>query len=415
MLLALGFLQLASGVAIGQKPPDSQSPAKDTREVHLGKGYEALKQDRYEVAATEFQAALKLDPTLVERARFPLAVALFEMHKPEESRREFETVRREVGDHPNVLYYLGRLDLESGNLESAIHNLSAANAKPPFPDTAYYLGFAYFKKGDLASAEKYLSEAAKVNPQDARTQYQLGRVYHKQGREEDEKKTLALSQELRQRDADQSRLRLECGLKLDQAPREEARAFCDQLYDPGDADKLTGLGTIYAQHGDLEAALKPLKRAAELSPQSPQVQYNLALAYYQLHQFAEARPSLADAVSRWPDIFQLNALYGAVLMELGEDVLSYHTLRHAHELNPEDVATVQLLYIATIGLGKKSRDAQKYSDALRYYREAANLRPNEAEPHHNLAEVYSLSGRSTEAKTEQQQADRLSKNPAKPQ
>jgi Flp pilus assembly protein TadD len=47
-------------------------------------------------------------------------------------------------------------------------------------------------------------------------------------------------------------------------------------------EKLTALGTIYGQRGDLEAALKPFRRAAELAPQSPQMQYNLALAYFQL-------------------------------------------------------------------------------------------------------------------------------------
>ena len=47
--------------------------------------YDALRDDRYEVAAAEFRAALKLDPKLTLRARFPLAVALFEMKKPDRS------------------------------------------------------------------------------------------------------------------------------------------------------------------------------------------------------------------------------------------------------------------------------------------------------------------------------------------
>ena len=66
-------------------------------------GYEALKQDRYDDAVTEFQAALAIDPSLVLRARFPLAVALFQGNKPEDARREFEAVRKAVGDHPNVM------------------------------------------------------------------------------------------------------------------------------------------------------------------------------------------------------------------------------------------------------------------------------------------------------------------------
>jgi tetratricopeptide (TPR) repeat protein len=382
----------------------------DTSEAHLGKGYEALKQDNYDGAVSEFKAALALDPTLVLRARFPMAVALFESHKSGEARREFEAVRGEVGDHPNILYYLGRLDLEDNNIGGAIQNLNKAAAKPPFPDTAYYLGFAYFKKGDLTAAEKWLNEAAQLNPQDSRVQYQLGVVYRKGGREEDARKAMARSKELRQGEDNESKLKLECSQKLDQGQRDEARAICQQLYDPNDAKKLTALGTIYGQHGDLEDALKPLRRAAELEPHAPQMQYNVALAYYQLNQFEAARAPLANALKRWPDLFQLNSLYGAVLLKLGEDLPGYQALRHAHQLNPDDSGTADLLYVTTLGLARKSQNAKRYSDSLRYLEEAAQLRPREPEPHLRMAEVYTLTARTAEASAEQREAARLGKN-----
>ncbi len=133
---ALTLIAACGARTASQEAPAAVPVAGDTPEAHLGKGYEALKQDMYEAAVTEFRAALQLDPSLVLRARFPLAVALFESHKPDEARRELEAVRHEVGDHPNVLYYLGRLDLDDRNFESAIRNLNRAAAKPPFPDTA---------------------------------------------------------------------------------------------------------------------------------------------------------------------------------------------------------------------------------------------------------------------------------------
>src|ERR1700690_3367913 len=150
---------------------------QDTAEAHLGKGYDALREDRYNAAVTEFRAALHLDPTLVMRARFPLAVALFELKQSEVARREFEAGRREGGEHPNVSYYLGRLDLLHQNFAGAVRNLTEAIAKPPFPDTAYYLGLACFKQGDLAAAEKWLRQAVQINPRDSIAQYQLGLVY----------------------------------------------------------------------------------------------------------------------------------------------------------------------------------------------------------------------------------------------
>jgi Flp pilus assembly protein TadD len=416
MLLAALVLVAAWGTkAASQEAPAAAPNAADTLEAHLGKGYDALRQEMYEVAISEFRAALQLDPSLVLRARFPLAVALFELHRSDEARRELEAVRHEVGGHPNVLYYLGRLDLDDRNFEGAIRNLkeaATANPKPPFPDTAYYLGFAYFKHGDLAAAEKWLKEAARLNPGDARVQYQLGFVYRKQGREEEARKTLAASEELRRHDDREPLLKTECGEKLDQGPREEARRLCDQLYAPDDAEKLTALGTLYGQHGDLEAALKPFRRAAELAPQSPQMQYNLALTYFQLNEFEQARAPLSNALKRWPDLFPLNALYGSVLLQLGEEVPAYQALHHAQQLNPQDSGTADLLYKITLILARKRQRARQYSDALHYLEEAIRLRPREPEPHRNLAEIYALTDHPDQATTEQREAERLSKNPA---
>src|SRR5258706_7028420 len=197
------------------------------------------------MAAAEFRAALKLDPKLTLRARCPLAVALYEMQKPEEARREFESVRREAGDHANISYYLGRLDLDELHYESAIQNLNQAIAQPPFPDTAYYLGFAHFKQGDLAAAEKWLKEAAHSNPHDARVQYQLSLVYRKQGREQEAKQAMALSGEQRHSDSSQSQLRLVYPQKIRQAPRQEGHPIFVRLHHPDDAEETTELGTSY--------------------------------------------------------------------------------------------------------------------------------------------------------------------------
>jgi tetratricopeptide (TPR) repeat protein len=410
LLLAVSLAVCAGVCRAAAQESSPANPA--TAEAHLGRGYDALKQDQYNVAATEFRAALAQDPALAERAQFPLAVALFEMHQPSEARREFDALRRQLGDHPNILYYLGRLDLEASDFKGAIQNLSHAAAKPPFPDTVYYLGFAFLKQHDLTDAEKWLKVAAQLIPQDSRVGYQLAKVYREQGREEEAKQVLAHSEELRQRDENDVRVKQECAQKLKQGLKEEARATCQQLYDPDNAERLTSLGTIYGQHGDLESALQCFQRAAEVAPQSPQMQYNLALTYYQLNQFAKARAPLERALERWSDLFQLNALYGAVLAKLGEDASAYQALRHAHELNPQDSGTTDLLYFTTLQLAQKAQQTREYPHSLRYLQEAANLRPDQAEPHRRMAEIYSLTAHAAQASAEQREADRLNKSSA---
>ncbi len=390
------------------KAPQPRRHTGETVESHLGEGYDALKQDSYSVAAAEFRAALRIDPTLTLRARFPLAVALFEMHEPGEARKELEAVRREVGDHPNILYYLGRLDLEERKFSGAIVNLKFAAAKPPFPDTAYYLGFAYFQNGNFPESEAWLNQAALATPQDARVLYQLAQVYRKEGHEDEAREALRRSEEVRLRGNTESQLRLDCAQKLDEGPREKAHTLCDQIFDPNDAAKLTALGTIYARHGDLEAALEPLQRAAELEPESPQSQYNVALAYFQMNRLEDARVPLAKAVERWPDLFQLNALYGTVLAKLDDDA-AYAALGHAHLLNPQDKSVGDLLFLTTLGLGRKKLAAKNYAEGLRYFQEAAKLKPVEASPHEGMAEIYGLMGRVGSATTERWEAERLRK------
>ena len=399
---------LVLALVLAVLPSAAQTKASSAAaESHVSKGYDALKEDRYDAAIQEFKAALALDPSMVLRARFPLGVALFESHHPEDARREFEAVRKVVGEHPNVLYYLGRLDVDARNFPAAIKELSEAASKPPFTDTAYYLGFAYFKSGDLANASKWLEVASNLNPDDARTLYQLGLVYQKQGRADEAKETIAKSQAVRQRNNDDSRIRLECGSKLESGPLPEALALCNQLYDENDVDRLTELGSIYGQHGRYQEALKPLRRAAELSPHSPQTQYNLALTYFRLNQFQEARAPLEKALQRWPDLFPLNSLYGAVLVKAGDYEAGYKALVHAHELNAQDTSTTQLLYLTDLELARRTQGNKDYAKAISYLKQAANLLPSEPAPHGKMAEIYRSSGDSPKAAYEEEQANRL--------
>jgi len=108
----------------------------------------------------------------------------------------------------------------------------------------------------------------------------------------------------------------------------------------------------------------------------------------------------------------LNALYGAALLKLGEDVPAYKALHHAQQLNPQDPGTTDLLYKLTLDLAGKSQRDRQYSDALRYLEEAGKLRPGAPEPHRSMAEIYTLTNRPGEATAEQQEADRLSKAPS---
>src|ERR1700730_3169184 len=66
-LAALVLLGLGTDFASSQQPPAPKPSPGNDPEAHLGRGYDALKQDQYDAAVSEFRAALKHDPTLTLR------------------------------------------------------------------------------------------------------------------------------------------------------------------------------------------------------------------------------------------------------------------------------------------------------------------------------------------------------------
>jgi Flp pilus assembly protein TadD len=407
LLVLMHVIPLAGVSRTPQESPVKPSASARGAEPHLGKGYDDLRNERFEDAVREFRAALALDPTLVMRARFPLAIALYQLRRLDEARKEFEAIRSQVGNDPNVLYFLGRVDFDRGNIDAAIETLSKAAAKPPFPDTAFYLGSAYLRKRDFPLAEKWLQEAARLAPRDYHVQERLGHLYQQEGRKAEADKAADLAAELRRRDTEASQQRIDCAQKLETSSLEDARTVCARLFDPNDAEKLTMLGTLYGQRGDYQDALDPLRRAADLNPNSPQMLYNLALNYVRLHRYEEARAPLVKAVERWPDLFPLNSLLGAVLFQLGEERPAYEALHHANELNSSDPGTANYLYGIALRLGKESQAGKQYDASIGYLNEAAKLRPQEPEPHRLLAEIYDAAGRPAKAAEERRQLERL--------
>jgi tetratricopeptide (TPR) repeat protein len=392
---------LAATAAVAQV---SRIPAKAG--ANVGKGYELVQEERYEEAAGEFAKALAADPRLLP-VRYQLAVCWFALGRREEARRELEALRVETHEDPAVVYYLARLDLLEDRTSSAIEGLETLTREPPFPDTWYYLGFAYLREGDVPLAIRSLRKAVQAAPLDFRAHERLARAYQKAGRRAEAEAEYARSTELRQSYNLAARDALDCGRDLDQRPLEEARATCRRLFDPGNPDKLTTLGMIYGQHGRYAEALEPLETASRLDPDSFEIQHNLGLTYFRLKRYAEARGPLEKAVSLRAHFFGSNALLGASLYALGEDARAFEVTEQAHALNPRDADTAELLFKLAVLLAKREYSGRNYPQTLAYLQKATALRPGVAELHDRLAEMYTLLGRSEEAESEKRIAKRI--------
>jgi tetratricopeptide (TPR) repeat protein len=356
---------------------------------HIGRGYELLQKTDYQGAAREFETALASNP-LLANVRFQLAVCYFALHRGDDTRRELELVRHETGDDPAVLYYLARLDLQEENAAPAVPLLERIASDPPFPDAPYYLGTAYLKLGNLSAAEKWLKKAESAIPRDWRVPDRLARVYIKAQRRAEAEKEFAASAALRQAVDEASQQGIECVQSLETRPIEEARASCQKLFDPQDPDKLTTLGLIYGKQGLHADALKAFLQAARLDPESFDIQYDLGLSYFRLRRYGEAKKPLERAVALRPGFFGSNALLGATLYLLHDDEAAFPILVRAHQLQPEDRESADLLFKVVLSLALTRYEKRAYAQSLHYLLKASELRPDSPIVQARMAEVRRL-------------------------
>ncbi len=371
MLKALSIaLLLAAGLPL--------QPAPQTRATsHVGAGYRLMHQDRFEEAANEFATALAADPD-DERIRYQRAVCLFASGKREESRAEFERLPSMAAADPQVVYYLGRIALLSGDNDRAIRLLRSIAARPPFPDTAFFLAGAYFAKGDNQKAAQWFETAVRREPNNAPVHYRLGRAYQALGDGEKAAKEFATSTNLRQRLDLASRDAVLCGEALKRDLSAESHAICNRLFDPNDPDKLMFLGMLYGDHKDYEASVRPLELAAKLDPESFEAYHNLGLTYFRLRRYPAARTALERALSLRPDYSASRAVLAAVLLALGEDEAGYAAASRAHQLDPENKETVEVLFQFSVALAKKAYDSGDYPACLKFLQRALDLHPGDA-------------------------------------
>jgi tetratricopeptide (TPR) repeat protein len=198
-VLALMYIDLAdreSAIATWQK---LQRIAPDDRDLSLYLGGIYMEQERYSEAASLFESATKANPsdafaqlrlgTVRLRSRNTdqglnaLRKAL-EIDPGAEMLNDVAYAMAEADTNlPDALGYSQRSvkELEERSQKVDLENIQQADLWLPFTICAYWdtLGWIYFKKGDLALAESYLSSAWQFS-EDGVMGDHLGQVYEKE-------------------------------------------------------------------------------------------------------------------------------------------------------------------------------------------------------------------------------------------
>jgi protein O-GlcNAc transferase len=324
-----------AGILVSTVAALSQPISSNDAAALLGKGTQLMQQQSYEEAAVEFERALRVAPDL-DIARYHLAVCLFALGRNDESRREFEKVKKRAGQSHEVSYYLGRLLLSAGDSAGAIRELTPLTGDAKIHDAGYFLGLAYVSAGDQANGIKWLERAAQADAGDYHVHYRLARVYAAAGRKADADREYGLYNKYRDAERHTEEGMRACSAALDAQAAAAIQTSCTHLADQNDPEKLVLLAQLYGDHDHFADAVGPLLRATHLDPGSFDAWHNLGLSYFRLKHYQEARQPLEKAVALRPDLFDTLNLLGATLYVLGDDKAALPVLERAHQLRPDD-------------------------------------------------------------------------------
>jgi tetratricopeptide (TPR) repeat protein len=309
--------------------------------AHLGKGAELMRSERYQEAAKQFEEALNED-TKLDQARLNLAICDFELRDYPTARRLFSSMIRSKDQARAATYYLGRIDLLEDHVDSAITRLRSLEHRE-FRDEKYYLAVAFYRKQQFAESADLLKQWIVENPRDFRAHQRLARVFLKLGKQQEAEQEFQLTKELQKYYLEGSEALRTCQRLLAARNSDEAWQQCGSMINTDDVDKLAALGIAFGSQGDANHARTIWQKAVSLDPDSPEINYNLALACFHLRDMAQARTYAGNAVRQWPDFPEANVLYGTVLYMLADDALAKQVLSHAQELRPDDEMVRRLL------------------------------------------------------------------------
>jgi tetratricopeptide (TPR) repeat protein len=353
----------------------------------LGEGLKYLEHARYQQAIEAFNRALELDATLVT-ARYDLGVAHFSVGHLDEARQAFQEVLLQNPGHRFAIYFLARVDLVEGQIDSAIRGFrQLLGIEKNTADELYYLGSAYFRKDDIPHAIHFLQIATTSTPADYRIHLLLGHAYRKANRMREAAKAYALSEQYRSNYRQKSREILECNTLLNSLTLEPALQQCRQLLDGVDPLKLVSFGVLLAERQLYDEAIPPLTKAAQLDPENFEPHFNLGLTYFRIKKYQEAKGPLEMAARLRPEFYDAVALLGSTLFTLGDDYGAVGHLRHAYQLRPSDEKVKSLLFEQLRIIAQHLISAEQYKDSIEYLQEALTLRPESAELQSQLAQA----------------------------
>lgn len=154
----------------------------------------------------------------------------------------------------------------------------------------------------------------------------------------------------------------------------------------------TGLGNIYADQDQTEAAISAYQRAAKLDATLPEPVHSLGLIHAELGQPAAAIGFYRQAIERYGDAPERRADLAEAWNDLGEAYTAAQQLDEAAAAYRRAIELDDSLAMPWFNLGNVHTNWENYADAADAYRRAISRDPDHAWAYNNLALVVDRQG-----------------------
>jgi tetratricopeptide (TPR) repeat protein len=341
--------------------PQSAPSRQQRIEAHSRQAQQYLKENKLDLAASEFGAIVALDPKNVD-ARGNLGVLLFFQRKYGEAIPQLRAALKMQPTLWKIQALLGVAEKRTGDLNEARGDLEKAFPKVQEEEIRIETGMElidiYSQTGDLDKAAATVSVLRGMKPTDEAILYSAYRIY--------------------------SDLTDEAVLSLAIVAPKSARMHQLMAHD-------------LAKHGHTAEAIENYRVAIKIDPQLPGPHYELA------EMLNSTSAGKEEAEREYQKALALNPFDEASECRLGDIAVQKNDFKQAYqryaraiELRPDDLE-------ASLGLGKVLMSMGRPEKAEQLLLHAIQLDPTSAVAHFRLSTLYRQTGRTADAQRELEQ------------
>ncbi|MHC4218942.1 MAG: tetratricopeptide repeat protein [Planctomycetota bacterium] len=325
----------------------------------LGRVYQAL--ENHEAALRCFAAAVRFDDRDA-RWWYGLGAQGQAMGLTGPAIDAFQRVAELDPEYPTTYARLGELHLDTGALDEAAAGFEAYRTRQPDISLGYVgLGRVALARGEPAEAQRLLSKAVEVTPNDFLAHRLLGRAFAANGNHDAAHRHQAISERLphysgwlvfdprlsesHQLADTQRHLSNQLRLAISAGRHEDAARIAERLVlrRPGDHAALGNLAAIYRQLGRLDEAHVLVNRALALAPDSASLYCHRAEIAFTQQDYATAHRALDESLARDPRLVRAVELRARLFWVQGRHDEAVPILETLLELDPDNTLARQLL------------------------------------------------------------------------